>query len=250
MSSSSVGKSGGGGPVEWHVNPEWSLPNGVHPWKNAPTDQKVRLHYSTSLNNPEICLGCKQPVCFGECSEYKTMIRWEAVSRKNAEKTPDQKNPVDPKMVLLLRKRGLTLDEIGKQLGIAKSGAGYWLDKLGYKKGNTVVTTNLVKNILERYDAGLNYTEIAQELGISIKTAWKYCRLNGRNKRNDFERPQKVFYVYLRKNDELIAMGTARECAKRMRITLLSFRGAVSRCRKGTQKNYSIFSEEIRGAED
>lgn len=236
--------------MEWHLNPEWRTPNGVRPWKNSPTDQRVRLHYATSLDNPDICLGCKQTFCSGECSEYKTMIRWEAVSKKNVGKTPDQKKPVDPKMVLLLRKRGLNLDEIGKQLGISKSGAGYWLDKLGYKQGKTVVTTKLVKNILERYDAGLNYTEIAQELGISISTARKYCKLSGRDKRNDFERPQKIFYVYLRKNDELIAMGTARECAKRMGITLLSFKSAVSRCRKGTQKNYNIFSEEIRVAED
>lgn len=55
----------------------------------------------------------------------------------------------------------------------------------------------------------------------------------------------KVFYtVYLRKDDSIIAAGTAKQCAEQMRLKNVdTFYSLVSKCRTGKQKRYDIITE-------
>lgn len=109
------------------------------------------------------------------------------------------------------------------------------------------MTTLLLKEILAHYDAGQNYTEIAQALKIPVNTAWRWCHKFGRPARPQRQdpRPQKMYYVYLRATDQLIAAGSARECANRMGVQLSSFYSIVSRSNHGVNKKYEIYKEEM-----
>ena len=109
------------------------------------------------------------------------------------------------------------------------------------------MTTATVKEILAHYDAGKNYTEIARALGLSVKTVWRWCHEYDRPARPQMtgNRPQKLYYVYLRATDQLVAVGSARECADRMGINLLSFYSAVSRTNQGKNKKYEFYQEEM-----
>ena len=57
----------------------------------------------------------------------------------------------------------------------------------------------------------------------------------------------KYYTVYLRKTDELVAAGTARDCAKVLNKSLNGFHSMVSKNLKGIQKKYEII---ILDAED
>lgn len=53
--------------------------------------------------------------------------------------------------------------------------------------------------------------------------------------------PMIRFYVVrLRKDDSIVAVGNAIECARRMKMSLSSFHATVCRCRKGTNKRYEV----------
>jgi len=53
------------------------------------------------------------------------------------------------------------------------------------------------------------------------------------------------YTVYLKKNDEIVAFGTAEECAKMLNITLDSFYSAVTRTKKGERKKYEFYAEPL-----
>lgn len=104
------------------------------------------------------------------------------------------------------------------------------------------MTTLMIKRILDLYDAGKNYTEIAKSVGVAVSTVCKLCHkydLPAQNK------PTKIYFVYLRATDELLAIGTARECSDRLGIALSTFYSTVSMGQK--QKKYEIFVEDIDG---
>ena len=48
------------------------------------------------------------------------------------------------------------------------------------------------------------------------------------------------YTVYKRKNDELVASGTAAECAEQMQVSLHTFYSIVTRVKNGTNKKYEI----------
>lgn len=50
------------------------------------------------------------------------------------------------------------------------------------------------------------------------------------------------YTVYLRKTDQIIAQGTAKECAYQLKLK--SFNNIVSRVRKGKNKKYDILVEK------
>lgn len=109
-------------------------------------------------------------------------------------------------------------------------------------KGKLLTTLELRK-IQELYDQGLNYQQTAKRLNRSLSTVARWCHRTGREAQKNPVKPQKLYSVYLRGTDELLAFGTSRECADRLRITLQSFYAAVSRSRNGTK--YQIFAEDI-----
>ncbi len=56
---------------------------------------------------------------------------------------------------------------------------------------------------------------------------------------------RKQFYtVYLSKTDEIVASGTAAECASALKRTLASFYCLVTRVRNGNLKKYEIAQED------
>ncbi len=52
------------------------------------------------------------------------------------------------------------------------------------------------------------------------------------------------YTVYLAATDELVATGSAEECARELKLTLDSFKCAVSRYRNGKRKKYVIVEDE------
>lgn len=52
------------------------------------------------------------------------------------------------------------------------------------------------------------------------------------------------YTVYLRKTDELVASGSAEDCAAAMNQSVDSFYSMVCRVRKGTNRKYEIYIEE------
>ena len=55
----------------------------------------------------------------------------------------------------------------------------------------------------------------------------------------------KYYTVYLSATDELIACGTAKECAKKMELTIESFYCAVGRVRAGKRKKHIVVEEDL-----
>ena len=110
-----------------------------------------------------------------------------------------------------------------------------------------IMTTLTIKRILDLYDAGKNYTEIAKSVGVAVSTVCKLCHKYDRpaQKLELVHKPTKIYFVYLRATDELLSIGTARECSDRLGVALSTFYSTVSRGQK--QKKYEIFVEDIDG---
>ena len=53
-------------------------------------------------------------------------------------------------------------------------------------------------------------------------------------------RPPKFYIVRLRADDQVVCCGSKKECAKRMRISELTFLSYVTKSRKGVLKKYEI----------
>lgn len=54
----------------------------------------------------------------------------------------------------------------------------------------------------------------------------------------------RFYIVRLRKDDSIVAVGNAVECAKRMKMSISSFHSTVSRCRSGENQKYEVDVEE------
>ena len=54
----------------------------------------------------------------------------------------------------------------------------------------------------------------------------------------------KHYTVYSGKTDEIVAVGTSNECAKRLGLTLASFHTMVSRHRRGIPGKYEFIVED------
>lgn len=107
------------------------------------------------------------------------------------------------------------------------------------------------KEEIKRLNAeGLSDAEIAEKIGycLSWTTIW---RINLGLKRNTKPggRPRNLYYVWREKDDEILAVGTARECSEKMGIKLSSFYSEVTRTRSGQHKYYKILVENLGGDE-
>lgn len=50
----------------------------------------------------------------------------------------------------------------------------------------------------------------------------------------------RFYIVRLRKDDSIVAVGNAAECARRMKMSISSFHSTVHRCRSGINKKYEV----------
>ena len=62
--------------------------------------------------------------------------------------------------------------------------------------------------------------------------------------------PPKFYIVRLKADDTIIAVGSAKECARIMGISVESFHCAVTRSRKGIQNKYEIDVENAISADE
>ena len=51
------------------------------------------------------------------------------------------------------------------------------------------------------------------------------------------------YTVYLNATDEVVAVGTAYDCAKKLNMSPHGFYSMVSKCRKGKNKKYTVYTE-------
>ena len=110
------------------------------------------------------------------------------------------------------------------------------------------MTTKTFRRMRALYDMGRTDTQIAMELKVSLAsvTNWRLREGLPRNLKPG-GRPRKLYFVWREKTDELVACGTARECARDMGIQLPSFYSEVSRTRSGKHTYYKIMVEDLRG---
>lgn len=105
------------------------------------------------------------------------------------------------------------------------------------------MTTGQMLEIKRRNLAGENDREIAEATGLHLKVVNKVRRQMGLQSvgRRGFE--PGLYFVYLKKTDELEFCGTARECAEHLGIKLGSFRSLISRNKKAKRNRYEIIRE-------
>lgn len=144
-----------------------------------------------------------------------------------------------------LHAQGLTDSEIAQKLGVRLSSVHYMRKTILQLPSNTLARIEAVKDtIRELHAQGLTDLEIAHRMGYAVST------INGHRRQmglpfNPQVRPQRRYTVYKRKTDELLAFGSARECAKQLGITLASFYSAVSRAKTREEGRYEVFVDEV-----
>lgn len=57
------------------------------------------------------------------------------------------------------------------------------------------------------------------------------------------------YTVYHQQTDEVLAIGSQRECAKKLGISLNSFQCILTRVKSGKQKNYVVVEEDLETGE-
>ena len=60
----------------------------------------------------------------------------------------------------------------------------------------------------------------------------------------------KYYTVYKNKTDEIVAFGSAAECAEKLGITRDSFHSFVSNTRSGPTKTYTVLVEDYQSDEE
>ena len=96
----------------------------------------------------------------------------------------------------------------------------------------------------------LNDREIAQRLGCSNSTVYKYRKRMGLPAIQRWATTRKYYTVYKRKTDEILAYGTAEECARQLGIRLDSFYCTVSRTPNRKNPQYEIFIDLVEEEEE
>jgi hypothetical protein len=86
--------------------------------------------------------------------------------------------------------------------------------------------------------------EVAATINAPYTTVYNYMLdfRNGTFKRS--RRPPDFYYaIYLRKTDELVCSGTARECAEHLGMSKTTFHAMVCKVRKGITKKWDVYVE-------
>ena len=127
--------------------------------------------------------------------------------------------------ILELRKKGLKIDEIVKELGCAKSTVSYHINNNGL--GGKVMTYSLISEINEYY---LTHTkaETAKHFGIGVSTVTKYTK-NKRVYLSEEERKEKAVKAVVKRRQKVKEMaveykgGSCQRCGYDKYVGALEF---------------------------
>lgn len=81
--------------------------------------------------------------------------------------------------------------------------------------------------------------EFEVEASPEFRKEWR--KFHRTAKPNYNRKSRKIYTVYLRKNDNIVASGTAEECAKQMETSIESFRSLVSRANTEKVRKYEVY---------
>ena len=151
-----------------------------------------------------------------------------------------------------LHAKGLTDAEIARQLDAAYTSVNRVRRVILQLPANTRRGKNLtlkLGDIRALHAKGLVDREIAERLGCSISTVCAHRRRMGLPPAGR-RVTRKYYTVYRRRTDELLAYGTAKECAQQLGIRLDSFYCAVSRTPNRGKTKYEIFVDQDTDEDD
>lgn len=107
-----------------------------------------------------------------------------------------------------------------------------------------MMTTKTLEEIKRLNQAGKHDSEIADLLGIGDTSVRHWRMYLGLPKVEGYRRGAKQYAVYDGKTEVLVALGTARECARILGISPSSLRHSISMAKRGAYKKYSFCEVE------
>lgn len=107
-----------------HEGAAEAMSHAVRPWNSldAKSSPSEFVHTVDPKEVVDGCLSCKRPYCTGDCEKRSQLSRRSVPDRS--------KKGIDPEKIAELRAKGMSIPQIGKELGIARSSAKYWVRKL------------------------------------------------------------------------------------------------------------------------
>lgn len=106
------------------------------------------------------------------------------------------------------------------------------------------ITTKTLAEIKRLNQEGKNDAEVADLLGMPVSTVRWWRTRQGLPKVKGYHRGVKQYAVHDGKTEELVALGTAKECAAALGIDLGSFRKSMFEAKRGAYKKYSFCEVE------
>lgn len=101
------------------------------------------------------------------------------------------------------------------------------------------ITPEMLEWAEQEYKAGKTRKQIAKELGVHLNTITNYVKRKWKRRPHNYK-----FYTIYDRDDNIIAAGTARECAKQMGLTFSSFRSTLSKIRHGQRSTYEFVVDD------
>lgn len=102
------------------------------------------------------------------------------------------------------------------------------------------MTTKQLMEVRRLHAEGLSNKEISNAFGVPYGQVGYYLRLEGKKSNPRKLLPRKEYIVHNAHTDEFLAMGSARECAAALGLTLGTFYSEVSRVAHGRRSKYEI----------
>lgn len=89
-----------------------------------------------------------------------------------------------------------------------------------------------------------NFRDVAATINAPPRTVSNYMRRFRRGDTIRHQYPIKYYYaLYIRKTDELVCCGTAKECAETLGVSVHTFYGLVHKTLNGIVKKYDVYIE-------
>ena len=101
---------------------------------------------------------------------------------------------------------------------------------------------NAAKQFAEMCKRGATYQELMEEFHIGFTTVWRYKMILGVPKPPRYYR---YYTIYKAATDELLAYGTAQECAKTLRVNVSKIYQMAHCAKTGKVKKYDILVEPV-----
>lgn len=101
------------------------------------------------------------------------------------------------------------------------------------------ITPEMLEWAEQEYMNGKTRKQIAKELGVHLNTITNYVK--GKWK---IRPPNYKFYTIYDRHDNIVAAGTASECARQLGMTINSFRSTLSKIRHGQRSTYEFVVDD------